>query len=375
VTLPDPAAARRWRLVLGRYAEQTLPKDERDAGLDDTLGYLYDREYAARGHRSATGGGGSLDPSAVSAITWLGGARKLFPTSTLERMERDAVTRYGLDDLLGDPRTVESLEASPALAAALLRVKGKLSPETAAGLRRLIARVIDDVLARLRPRFVTALAGLRQRHRRSPHASLRNFDWRGTVAANLKNVDPETGRMFVDEIRFVARQRRHNLDRRVIVLVDQSGSMASSLLHSAVAAAILAGLPGVGVNLVLFDTSVVDLSHLAADPVEVLMTSQLGGGTDIAAAMGYAERLVTQPTRTVIALISDFEEGGSVSSLLSTVRRLSSSGVTLLGLASLADEEHPWFDRHMAGLLAGAGMDIAALTPDRFAEWLGEVMS
>ena len=179
--------------------------------------------------------------------------------------------------------------------------------------------------------------------------------------------------MLVDQVRFMARQRRRNVDGQVIILVDQSGWMAGSVLHSAVSAAILAGLPGISVRLVLFDTALADVSHLASDPVEVLMTAQLGGGTDIARAMAYAEKLVKQPSRTVIALISDFEEGGSVTALLAATRRLATSGVKLLGLASLGDEGDPWYDRAMAARLASAGVEIAAMTPDRFAEWLAEV--
>ena len=365
--------SRRWRLVLGRYADQQLPTGSGDAELESTLAYLYDREYAARGHRRAAGKGGSLDPSAITALNWLGRARSLFPTSTLERMERDAIGRYGIEELLADPGAVANLQANPELAKALLRTRGRLDPSTAAGVRAIIETVVADIIARLRPKFVTALTGSRARHRRSPHASLRNFDWRRTIADNLAHVDPETGRMLVEQVRFTARQRRRNLDWQVIILVDQSGSMAGSVLHSAVSAAILAGLPGITVRLVLFDTGLADVSHLAGDPVEVLLTSQLGGGTDIAQAMGYAETLVGQPTRTVVALISDFEEGGSVSALLASVRRLAASGVTLLGLASLADEGDPWYDRQMAARLASAGMEIAAMTPDRFAEWLAEV--
>lgn len=367
-------ATRRWRLMLGRYAEDSLPQAPEDAGLDATLGYLYDREYAARGLRRSSGTG-SLDPSALSAVSWLNGARALFPASTLERLERDALTRYGLDELLADPSMAESVEASPELGAALLRMKTRLDPESAESLRVLIAKVVDDIVGRLRPRFTTALTGARNRSRRSPHASSRTFDWRRTIAANLAHVDPDTGRMLVEDVRFMARQRRQHLNWHVIVLVDQSASMADSLLHSAVSAAILAGLPGVSVHLILFDTSVVDMSHLAHDPVEVLMTAHLGGGTNIAQALGYAEGLISQPTRTIVTLISDFQEGGSLSSLLATSRRLIGSGVTLAGLASLSQDGTPWYDHATAQLLTNTGMEIAAMSPDRFAAWLAEVMT
>ena len=379
--LDHDLAVRRWRMVLGRYAQSALPRHPEDAGLDGTLGYLYDREYTERGHRLSDSGaanrdgvgrGGGLDASALRAVDWLDGARRLFPASTIERLERDALTRYGLSDLLADPDAVDSIRTSPELGAALLRIKGTISPALADGLRMLIARIVTDILQRLRRPMTTALTGARQRHRRSPHASARNFDWRRTIAANLGHADPRTGRLLVEEVRFMSRQRRHNVAWDIIIVVDQSASMSSSLLHSAVMASILAALPGMSVRLILFDTSVVDVSHLVHDPVEILMTSQLGGGTDIANAVGYAAAQVTQPTRTVLALVSDFEEGGSVSSLVTRVRGLADSGVTMLGLASLTDDGAPWFDRTVADKLAAVGMRIAAMTPDRFADWLAE---
>ena len=379
--LDHDLAVRRWRMVLGRYAQSALPRHPEDAGLDGTLGYLYDREYTERGHRLSDSGaanrdgvgrGGGLDASALRAVDWLDGARRLFPASTIERLERDALTRYGLSDLLADPDAVASIRTSPELGAALLRIKGTISPALADGLRTLIARIVSDVLERLRRPMTTALTGARQRHRRSPHASSRNFDWRRTIAANLGHADPRTGRLLVEEVRFMSRQRRHNVAWDIIIVVDQSASMSSSLLHSAVMASILAALPGMSVRLILFDTSVVDVSHLVHDPVEILMTSQLGGGTDIANAVGYAAAQVTQPTRTVLALVSDFEEGGSVSSLVTRVRGLADSGVTMLGLASLTDDGAPCFDRTVADKLAAVGMRIAAMTPDRFADWLAE---
>ena len=379
--LDHDLAVRRWRMVLGRYAQSALPRHPEDADLDGTLGYLYDREYTERGHRLSDSGaanrdgagrGGGLEASALRAVDWLDGARRLFPASTIERLERDALTRYGLSDLLADPDAVDSIRTSPELGAALLRIKGTISPALADGLRTLIARIVADVLERLRRPMTTALTGARQRHRRSPHASARNFDWRRTIAANLGHADPRTGRLLVEEVRFMSRQRRHNVAWDIIIVVDQSASMSSSLLHSAVMASILAALPGMSVRLILFDTSVVDVSHLVHDPVEILMTSQLGGGTDIANAVGYAAAQVTQPARTVLALVSDFEEGGSVSSLVTRVRGLADSGVTMLGLASLTDDGAPWFDRTVADKLAAVGMRIAAMTPDRFADWLAE---
>ena len=368
-------AARRWRMVLGRYAEPNLPRRHQDADLDDVLGYIYDREYTGRGHRLGAGGGDgtrtTLGPPVIRAVDWLEDARRLFPASTLQRLESDALTRYGLAELLDAPEAIEAIDTSPELGAALLRIKGTISPRLTDGLRALIARIVDDIMERLQYPVTTALSGPRRRSN-SPHALARNFDWRRTIAANLGNMDPGTGRMIVEDVRFVSRQRRRNLTWDVIILVDQSASMASCLLHSAVMASILAGLPGLSVRLAVFDTTVVDLSHLVDDPVEVLMTSQLGGGTDIANAVGYAAEAVTSPSRTIVTVISDFQEGGSVSTLVKRVHDLVAQGITVLGLASLGDEGRVWYDHDVAERLSEVGMRIAAMTPDRFATWLAE---
>lgn len=377
-TAEELEAARRWRLVLGRYAAQELPQDPADAGVERALQYLYDREYVERGHRlgkgpGGRGGGGSLDPSALKALDWLGQARTLFPRETFERMQVDAVSRYRLTDLLADPEAAEALEPSRELATALLQVRGRLDERAAAGLRTVIARVVEDIVRRLRPQFATALTGRKDRSRRSVHEVSQNFDGKRTLAANLSRYDPESGRLIVQDVRFVSRARR-TLTWEVVLLVDQSGSMAASLLYSAVCAGIMSALPGITVRLAVFDTNVVDLSHLAHDPVAVLLTAQLGGGTDIAKAVRYAEQQVTNPSRTVVVLVSDFEEGGSVTQLLAGVRRLAESGVRMLGLAALDEAAEPVYDHGTARRLAECGMHVAALTPDRFAEWLGEVL-
>ncbi|MFC7024069.1 VWA domain-containing protein [Promicromonospora thailandica] len=385
-TAADDEAARRWRLVLGRYAADELSVGQQDQGLERSLSYLYDREYTARGHRTGGGdraGGGSGRSAGlggsqphgvdVTALGWLSEAGSLFPRETFERMQVDAVSRYGLTELLQDDTAIESLEPSRELAVAMLQVRGSLNDRAAAGLRRVIQRVVDDIVRRLRPRFATAVNGRIDRSRRSMHRVARNFDWKRTLRANLGRVDAD-GRMTVQDVRFSARAKR-TLTWDVILLVDQSGSMAPSLLYSAVCAGILSGLPGVNVQLYLFDTSVVDMTHVADDPVTVLMTAQLGGGTDIARAVRYAEQQVRNPSRTVVALVSDFYEGGSVSNLLAGVRRMASSGVTMLGLAALDEAAEPAYDHGTARLLAECGMEVAALTPERFAEWLGEVLT
>lgn len=373
----DQEMLRRWRLILGRYAEQSMDRavmSDRDRLMEQSLDYLYSREYEGRGMmRAPAGSGGSLDDSAVTAIDWLQRTRKLFPQEVFERIQHHAVDKYQMTELLKDPAVLRSLEPNQALARTLLGLRGRLSAEVRDAVQEIIRKVVDDINRRLRPQFVNALVGRRNRFRRSYVPSAQNFDPRATIAANLRHYDTASKRLVIERPIFNARVKR-NLPWDVILCVDQSGSMLDSVMYSAVVAGILASLPAVNVRLVVFDTNVVDLTHLAADPVQVLLTVQLGGGTNIGRALQYCETLVRTPHRTVVALISDFEEGAFPGPLLNSVQRLSESRVKMLGLAALDEGAQPVYDRTMAQRLAGRGMEIAALTPSHFAEWLAEVM-
>ncbi|MEI7210857.1 VWA domain-containing protein [Pectobacterium carotovorum] len=367
---------KRWRLILGHYADEALGKaafDAHDLKVERTLDYLYRREYQRRGLKQEGGRHGSLDQSQLTAVNWLNQARKLFPSSTFERMQSQAIERYEISYLFNDPQALQAMEPTPALAKALLSLRGRMNEETREAVRDIIRKVVDEILRTLRPTFTNALTGRRNRFRRSPIPSSQNFDWRATIAANLKHFDREKNRLVIETPHFNSRMQRH-MPWDVILCVDQSASMSSSVMYAAVCASILAALPAVRVSLIVFDTQVVDLSHLAHDPVDVLMTVQLGGGTNIAKAMQYCEQQVQNPKRTIVTLISDFEEGGALNRLLSCVQRMHSQQITLLGLAALDDAAQPVYDTAIGQKLADRGMHVAALTPEHFAQWLAEVM-
>jgi Mg-chelatase subunit ChlD len=370
-------ALRRWRLILGRYATRPLSGAGFSGGdwkLEQALEYLYGREYNNRGLGRASGQGGSLDPSQLRAIDWLAKSKKLFPQEVFERMQTQAIERYALTELLNDPAVLRSMDATPSLTKALLSMRGRLSNEMRDAVRGIIQKTVDEITRRLRNEFVNALVGRRNRQRRSNLASSQNFDWRATIAANLKHYDLARKQLVIEHPKFNARVKR-SLPWDVILCVDQSGSMMDSVIYSAVIAGIMSSLPSVRVKLVVFDTSVVDLTQMAHDPVEVLLTVQLGGGTDIGRALQYCEKLIGNPNRTVLTLISDFEEGAPPAPMLAAVQRMAQSRVKCLGLAALNDDANPVYDRQMAQRLANNGMHIAALTPVHFAQWLAEVMN
>jgi Mg-chelatase subunit ChlD len=373
--MTDPDLLRRWRLALGRYAERSLPAaglSGADLRADRALDYLYAREMEKRGLRRGKqdGRGGSLDPTALTPLGWLGELRDLFPQSVYETVQAHAIDNLGMSELLSDPKVLDALEPNRDLLKALIAFKGGADPAMREKIREVTRKVVEEILRQLRPRIEAALAGKPNRFRRSQLKSMQNFDWRATIRDNLKNWDAARGVIVADRLRFHGRSRRR-LPWTIILCVDQSGSMLSSTIYAAVMASILTALPAVDVRLVVFDTAVVDLSSEAHDPVEVLMSVQLGGGTNIGAAVDYCETLITQPSRTIFVLISDFEEGAPVGRLLAAVRRLASARVTMLGLGALSDDAAPVYDRRMAERLVGCGMQVAALTPDRFAEWIG----
>lgn len=375
------ADVERWRLVLGRYANGQLgsaPAGSAQARMEAALDFLYGREYGGRGVRGGDGSrpdqlqpGGS-GASAPALVTWLSEVRELFPRETVEIVERHALDRYDLTELITDPELLERMEPDEDLLKTLLMLKGHLGEETLAVARRIIRQVVEELRRRLELEIRAALAGRLNQHRHSPLKVAANFDPHGTIRRNLKNYDLEGRRIVLADVLFFERNARR-LPWDIIVCVDQSGSMAGSVIHSAVMAGILAGLPAFRIRLVVFDTSVVDLSAYADDPVDVLMRVQLGGGTDIAKAVRYCAQLVENPHRTVLVLVTDFCEGGAPTDLIRAVRGLAEARVKLLGLAALDGAAEPFYDKAMAGRLADEGMEIAALTPGQLASWLVEV--
>ncbi len=372
---PTGLALARWRLILGRFAEEGLPAalhgDE--ARLDAALDYLYGREYRGRGMRDGQHQGG-LEGSQITLPDWLSEVRELFPRETVEVVERHALERYGLTELVADPRVLERLEPNYTLLRTILTFKGMMRGEVLELARRIVRQVVEDLKRRLADEVRRVMWGKLNRFQHSPLRVAQNVDWRRTIRDNLAHYDREERRLAaVERVQFFARVERH-LPWHVVLAIDQSGSMLDSVIHSAVMAGILAGLPALKVSLVVFDTSVVDLSGYVDDPAEVLMSVQLGGGTDIAGAVAYCQTLFENPHRTILVVVSDFFEGGPPARLVAAVRQCREAGVRVLGLAALDPDAAPAYDKQMAERLVAAGAEIAALTPLQLAEWLIKVI-
>lgn len=375
--MTDPGLER-WRLVLGAPAEGCIGglsggAAERDRMLD----WLYGRD-AELGERGVRRGGarpgtreGGDGPSQITTVDWLDAVHRLFPKETIERLERDAVERYEIHEVVTDPDVLARIEPDQTLLRAVLRTKHLMNAEVLALARRIVEQVVRELMERLATEVRQAFHGTRSR-RPSRLKNARNFDFRGTIRGNLAHYRPDERRLYIEEPRFTSRTRRHIEQWQLILLVDQSGSMAGSVIHSAVTAACLWGLPGLKTHLVAFDTSVVDLTSDVTDPVELLMKVQLGGGTDIAKAVGYGAGLVDNPRRAIVAVITDFYEGGDEHRLVREVRRLVEQGTQVLGLAALDEDANPDYDRRTAQRLADAGAHVGAMTPGQLAEFVAE---
>lgn len=361
----------RWRLLLGEPAAQALGGLSGEAqAMDATLQWLYGRDDGeSSGERK-----GDLSESQLSVPDWINAVHSLFPREVIERLERDAVERYGIKEIVTNPEVLARIEPSVTLLRAVLRTRHLMNPEVLAMARTLVARVVEQLMAKLAREVRQAFSGSRDRRRRSSAKIASNFDFRMTLADNLHRWDPQRQRLFLEKPVFVSRTRRHCERWDIVLLVDQSGSMVDSVIHSAVMAACLWNLPGMTTHLIAFDTQVVDLTADVADPVELLMKVQLGGGTDIAQALAYCRQLVTRPRDTVLVLISDLFEGGNAELMRSRVAQLVRSGVTVLCLLALSDEGAPVHDHQAAADLTQLGATVMACTPDAFPEVLAAAL-
>ena len=374
----DNLALARWRLVLGRFADQGLGAAGQGPGqygrMERVLDYLYGREYANRGVRQDGGGkSGGSEASRLYLPDWIRELRELFPRDTVEVVEKHALERYGMTELVTDADVLRKLEPNYELLKSVLTFRGMMRGEVLEVARQIVRKVVEDLRRRLATDVRQVLWGRLSRRHRSRLKVAKNLDVRRTIRDNLKNFDREKRRLVIDRLHFFSRIQHHS-PWHVIVAVDCSGSMVDSVIYSAVLAGIFKGLPSMKVSLVAFDTAVVDLSDQVDDPCELLMSVQLGGGTDIGGALGYCQTLVSQPHRTMLVLVTDFFEGGPPGALLQSIRQLRESGVRVLGLAALDEKAEPAYDREMAARCVDAGAEVAALTPQRLAEWVGTVL-
>lgn len=355
--MPPPTTnerARRWRLILGGAAEEcSASLSPADLAMDRALEALYDSDRK-----------GGLGSSCPNVARWLGDIRQYFPTSVVQVMQKDALERLDLKQMLFEPELLQTVEPDVHLVSQLLALKDILPNKTKDTARAVVQKVVDELKRKLEQPTRQAVLGSLNRAARNRRPRHNEIDWHRTIRANLRHYQPEY-RTVIPETRIGFGRRRSSL-RDIVLCVDQSGSMATSVVFAGVFSAVLASLPAVSMKMVVFDTAVVDLSDKLADPVDVLFGTQLGGGTDINQALGYCQSLIRQPQETILVLISDLFEGGDAKEMLKRVATLVASGVQVIGLLALNDEGAPMFDQHHAAAFAALGIPAFACTPDLF---------
>lgn len=349
---------RRWQLALGVDDEQN-ELSERDRRLNTALSALYDS-----GTEKRRGGLGASSPRVAK---WLGDIREFFPTPVAQIVQRDAFERLNLKALMFEPEFLSTLEADVHLVADLIALRAAIPGKTLETARQVVRKVVDDLMRRLEHNTRETLRGALNRSQRTRRPRHADIDWPRTIGANLRHYQPQH-RTIVPET--LVGHTRHTKTRaeldHVILCVDQSGSMASSVVYSSIFAAVMASIPGLSTKLICFDTSIVDLTDQLADPVEVLFGVQLGGGTDINSALAYCEKQIEIPTKTHLILITDLYEGGDASSMLSRIAAIKQSGVNVIVLLALSDSGHPTYESRHAGAIASIGCPVFACTPDQF---------
>ncbi|MER8184039.1 VWA domain-containing protein [Kitasatospora sp. NPDC094015] len=361
---------RRWRLVLGGEADGTgCALTGRDAAMDGALAALYrgaGAEPAPGRPRTGTRTAG-LGGSAPQVARWLGDIRAYFPTTVVQLMQQDAITRLGLDRLLLEPEMLAAVEPDVHLVGTLLSLKHALPESTRESARAVIGAVVAELERRLADRTRSTVGGALDRSAKVNRPRHSDIDWGRTIRANLANYLPEHRTVVPERLIGHARAQR-SVKKEVILCIDQSGSMAASVVHSAVFGAVLASMPSLNTRLVVFDTSVVDLTEQLTDPVDVLFATRLGGGTDINRALAYCQSRITRPSETIVVLISDLYEGGIRHEMLKRVAAMKASGVQFIAVLALSDEGAPAYDHAHAAALAALGAPAFACTPDAFPE-------
>lgn len=367
----DETHSRRWRLVLGQAAEEQLGglSSGPDQAMDQALGALYNTGEAG----GSTKRSGGLGGSAPRVARWLGDIRTYFPATVVEVMQRDAVQRLNLTQLLLEPELLESVEPDVHLVGTLLGLNRVMPETTKATARMVVEKVVREIERRVAAKTVAAVSGAINRAARTHRPKLRDIDFDRTIRKNLANYLPEH-RTVVPERLVGYGRKAQSIQRDVVLAIDQSGSMAASVVYASVFGAVLASMRSLKTSLVVFDTEVVDLTEQLSDPVDVLFGTQLGGGTDINRAIAYSQSLITRPTDSLFVLISDLYEGGVREEMLRRCNAMKEAGVQVVVLLALSDEGAPAYDHENAAALAALGIPAFACTPDKFPDLLATAL-
>jgi Mg-chelatase subunit ChlD len=364
--MTDPERIRRWKLALG---DDMSGLDDRDQRLSRALSALYEGEGGKKGR-------GGLGASAPKVSRWLGDIREFFPSPVVQVIQKDAFERLNLKALMLEPEFLSTLEADVHLVADLIALRNAIPEKTMETARMVVNKVVEDLMKRLQSKTVEKLTGALNRSQRTRRPRHSDIDWPRTLRANLRHYQQDLNTIVPETLIGFSRKTRTRADLdHVMLCVDQSGSMAPSVVYASIFAAVMASLPVLSTKLVCFDTTIIDLTEDLADPVKVLFGIQLGGGTDINAALAYCETKIEHPAKTHLVLITDLFEGGDAPAMLARVAALKQSGVNVIVLLALSDDGRPSYYQRHAGAIAAMDCPVFACTPDQFPDLMATALT
>ena len=355
---------KRWRLILGgNEADGTgitlTPEEQR---IDQSLEAVYDSDRR-----------GGLGSSAPKVSRWLGDIREFFPQTVVQVIQRDAIKRLNITSLLTEKEMLETVVPDVHLVATLMSLSRVIPEKNKEMARQVVRKVVDELLRKLSAPTQQAVTGALNRSARRRNPRYNEIDWKTTITKNLKNYQPEY-KTIIPEVR-IGYGRKRKAMKDIILCLDQSGSMGTSVIYSGIFGSVLASIPAVNTRMVVFDTAVVDLTDDLQDPVDLLFGVQLGGGTDIARALTYCQGVITRPQDTVLVLVTDLYEGGDPREMRKKFVSLVNSGVQLIVLPALNDDGAPSYDKNHAEVLANIGVPTFACTPDKFPDLMAAALS
>lgn len=353
---------------------ETEVLSEESAELDEALAAVYEPEIEDERSAPEAVRRANLGASRARLLRWLGDVRKHFDHDVVALIQRDAIERRGLRQLLMEPETLAAAVPSVELVATIVSLKEHIPEETRETARAVVGEVVRELMRRLRPAMEQSVRGAIALGRHQARASMANLDWRTTIRRNLSGWQPSRGVLIPERLHFYAREQRRR-EWTVIVCIDQSGSMAESVVYGAVMGAVFSAIPALATHVVVFDTEVVDLSDRAGDAVELLFGVQLGGGTDIHRALTQCQTLVRDPSKTLLVLISDLVEGADPKLTVAAASELTEAGVTLLAMLALGEGGVPAYDEEMARALRGVGATCFGCTPARLPAVIAAALS
>jgi len=333
-----------------------------DRKIDATLEALYDSDKK-----------GGLGGSSPNVNRWLGDIRDFFPTTVVKVMQQDAIKRLNLHAMLMEKEMLESVEPDVHLVATLMTLSRAIPEKTKDTARRVVKRVVDELVQKLSAPMHQAVTGALNRSVKNQRPKHNEIDWRSTIEKNLKHYQPEY-KTIIPETR-IGYGRKRKAMKDVILCLDQSGSMGTSVIYSGIFGSVMASIPALQTKMIVFDTAVADLTDDLKDPVDLLFGVQLGGGTDIHQALTYCQQIVMKPSDTVMVLITDLYEGGNEAEMRKKVASIVQSGVQLIVLLALNDDGAPSYDHTNAQFLSDLGVPVFACTPDKFPDLMAAALT